>query len=221
MKKVLLFLVLILLGTLWSSVEARWNIGDRKTASQIKPGDTIVIEQSSRQTFLDYYIQGTNTNFGVELRQGLGVDDAAIIVVEEGPLDIRTSAPTVYLRLVSTNKYLGTSTNWNAGCGVETDPANAANFQILSCAEDIPWSNTVAWENGGRRPGMEDGDDVNNWFANTNAGGRGSDDQSVGFCYSQDEKSFKYLAFWYATEPAVLLWNYTDTQQWKIGRAHV
>lgn len=47
MKKFLLFFALILMGAMWSSVDARWIIGDRKNAAGIKAGDTIVIEQSS------------------------------------------------------------------------------------------------------------------------------------------------------------------------------
>ena len=215
MRRVVL-LALVLLGAMWSSVEARWNVGDRKTAADIKPGDTIVIEQSSRATFKGYYIQAANSKFGVELLKDRGVDNEAVIVVEEGPMDVRTGEPTVYLRLLATNKYLGTGTVWADGCGVVSDPSLAANFQILPCSEDIPWSNTVAWEGTERRPGLEDGDEVANWRANTNAGGRGSDEQSVGFSFSPDEKSFKYLAFWYATEPAVMLWNYTETNQWDV-----
>ena len=220
MKKFLLSMLLILMGAMWSSVDARWIIGDRKNASQIKAGDTVVIEQSSRAAYLGYYIQTANSAKGVELLNGTGVGDAAIIVVEEGPLDIRTNEPTVYLKMVSNGKYLGQNTSWDNGCGLATDPAKAANFQILSCSEDIPWSNTYGWDDFQEGVYRDDATytekDVPNWRSNTNPGGRGSDDNSVGFCWSQDDSNFKYLSFWSTKEPAVLLWNYTDTNQWNV-----
>lgn len=218
MKKILLFVALITIGALWSQVDARWVIGDRKTASQIKAGDTVVIEQSSRATFRDYYIQASLDHNGVSVLQGTGVGDAAVITVEEGPLDVRTGASTVYLKLVSTGRYIGNSTSWSNGVGTASDPANAANFQILDCAVDIPWSNTYSWDDyvaGQLREGMT-GDEVANWRTNTNEGGRGSDSQSVGFSYSISDTEFRYLAYWYATAPVAMLWGYTDTNQWNV-----
>ncbi|MGN1236518.1 MAG: hypothetical protein ACI4TS_03645, partial [Bacteroidaceae bacterium] len=220
MKKFLLLLALVMMGAMWSSVDARWVIGDRKTAADIKPGDTIVIEQSSRASYLGYYIQAVNGSRGVEMLSGTGVDDAAVIVVEEGPADLRTGGPTVYLRMVASDKYIGNGTTWAGGCGVASDPAKAANFLVLSCAEDIPWSTTVAWSTpDSRRPGMEGMDEIANWRENTNAGGRGSDENSVGFAYSTSDTKSLYLAFWYNTEPNVIIWQYTDTNQWNVYSA--
>lgn len=221
MKKVLLFFALITLGALWSNVDARWVIGDRKTASQIKAGDTVVIEQSSRASFRGYYLQAANGHNGVEVLEGLGATDASIIAVEEGPVDLRTGANTVYLKLVSTGRYIGNNLSWDNGPGTAIDPADAANFQILDCAQDIPWSNTYAWDDyeiGKLREGMT-GDEVSNWRSNTNEGGRGSDAQSVGFSYSPDETSFVYLSYWYATAPGAIMWRYTDTNQWNVYSA--
>lgn len=220
MKKALLFMFLVLMGAMWSSVDARWVIGDRKTADEIKVGDTIVIEQSSRTTYLGYYIQATNSDAGVEVLSGTGVDDAAMIVVEEGPADLRTGEPTVLLRLLATDMYIGTTYWTGGGCGVVADPANAGNFLILSCAEDIPWSTTVAWaETTTLRPGMEGMDEISNWRTNTNTGGRGSDENSVGFAYSTSETTTNYLGFWYSTEPDLIIWQYTDTNQWNVYEA--
>ena len=45
MKKSLLFLLLVLMGAMWSSIDARWIIGDRKNATQIlKNGTTVVVD---------------------------------------------------------------------------------------------------------------------------------------------------------------------------------
>lgn len=214
-------MALITVGALWSQVDARWVIGDRKPASQIHAGDTVVIEQSSRATFRDYYIQATTDHNGVSVLQGTGADNAAIIVLEEGPKDVRTGANTVYMKLLSTGRYIGTGTNWGNGVGTASDPANAANFQILDCGVDIPWSNTYSWDDyvaGTLREGMS-GDEVSNWRTNTNEGGRGSDAQSVGFSYSSSESDFYYLAYWYATAPVAMLWGYTDTNQWNVYSA--
>ncbi|MBO4592622.1 MAG: dockerin type I repeat-containing protein, partial [Bacteroidaceae bacterium] len=234
MKKFLLLMLTILMGAMWSSVDAKWVIGDRKNASQIQPGDTVVLEHSSRTADLEHYLRAVLTEKGVELQEGLGIGAAAIVVLEEGPLDVRTGAPTVYIKLVETNKYIGQSTSWDNGCGVVSDPGNAANFQIISCGEDIPWANTYGWdafyseenymkdENGKEfyRSRFEEdkwlsGDEtIANW--RENGAGRGSDDNSVGFSWSKNEKDFKYLAFWSSTKPNILLWNYTDTQQWNV-----
>ena len=220
MKKFLLFFALILMGAMWSSVDARWIIGDRKNAAGIKAGDTIVIEQSSIEAYKGYYIQTVSNEKGVAVLQGVGADNASIIAVEEGPTDALTGSPTVILRMLSTDMYIAKGVNWDAGCGVTKDPANAANFIILDCSTDIPWTNTVAWDNSGAmRPGHEGEDQLFNW--RTNASGRGSDDNSVGFAFFPDDKTknVKYLAFWKTKEPNVLNWQYTDTNQWDVYSA--
>ena len=237
MKKFLLSLLLVLMGAMWSSVDARWIIGDRKNASQIQPGDTVVLEHSSRTADLGYYLQATNTQAGAAVLNGLGVSDAAIVVLEEGPVDLRTGAPTVYIKLVGNGKYLGQATGWGSavGCGTVSDPAKASNYQIISCSEDIPWSNTYGWEayyseenykaKTGDQPEMfRSRFDESKWLSGDgavanwreNSAGRGSDDNSVAFCWSKDEKSFYYLGFWSNTAPNVLLWGYTDTNQWNV-----
>ena len=219
MKKFLLSMLLILIGAMWSSVDARWNIGERKNASQIKAGDTVVVEMASRVAELGYFLQAVNTDAGVAVHQGLGIGDAAIITFEEGPTDLRTGAPTVYFKLVNSGKYIGQLTGWGSsvGTGVVSDPAKAANFQIISCAEDIPWSNTYAWdqyqEGVFRSDATYTEKEVSNWRNNKDAsgGGRGSDNNSVGFCWSSSESEFNYLAYWYSTSPNAILWGYTDT----------
>ncbi|MCH5178776.1 MAG: hypothetical protein J1F13_03750 [Prevotellaceae bacterium] len=125
----------------------------------------------------------------------------------------------MYIKLVGTGKYIGTATGFGgSGCGVVSDPANASHFQIISCAEDIPWSNTYSWDNYQSGVYRDDATytekEVANW--RTNGAGRGSDNNSVGFCWSKDEESFYYLGFWGSEAPHVLLWQYTDTNQWNV-----
>ena len=218
MKKFLLSMLLLLMGAMWSSVDARWIIGDRKNATQIQPGDTVVLEHSSRTADLGYYLQAVTTAKGVELREGLGVGDAAVVTFEEGPVDVRTGAPTVYIKLVNNGKYIGQSTSWDNGCGLATDPAKAANFQVISCSEDIPWSNTYGWEDFQEGVFRDDATYTEKTVANwrVNSAGRGSDENSVGFAWSKSETDFAYLGFWGTKAPNILLWSYTDTNQWNV-----
>ena len=232
MKKFLLLVLTILMGAMWNSVDARWIVGERKNASQLQAGDTIVLEQASRTKYLEYYLRAVNTDNGVEVLQGIGAGSASILVLEEGPLDIRTGSPTVYIKLLETGQYLGKDDNWGGdhGCGVVDDVADAANFEILSCGEDIPWSNVYGWDDYGSEENKmkdENGNSlyrnritgewfhdgkVDNWRSNDD--GRGSDDNSVGFCWSKRTDSFKYLGYWSSMKPKVILWTYTDTNQW-------
>ncbi len=207
MRKLLLLLLLAFVGALWTTTDARWNIGERKNASQIAVGDTIVIEQASMATYLGYYIQTTTDDYGLQLASGTGLGSDGIIVVEEGPADIRTGEPTVYLHLLGTDSYIGTRTSSSNGAGTVTDIADAANFQILSCGEDIPWATTEAWGTSSST----------NWRTTTKTGGRGSDDNSVGFCYSTSETAFRYLAF--SSEPRVILSSTTNINQWNVYSA--
>ena len=82
MKKYLLLMLTILMGAMWSSVDARWIIGERKNASQLQAGDTIVLEQASRDKYLGYYLQAVDTENGVECLQGVGAGSASILVLE-------------------------------------------------------------------------------------------------------------------------------------------
>ncbi|MBO4487532.1 MAG: hypothetical protein J5729_04135, partial [Bacteroidaceae bacterium] len=235
MKKFLLLMLTIFMGAMWSSVDAKWIIGERKNASQLQPGDTIVLEQASRTKYLEYYLQAVDSENGVEVLSGFGAGSAAIVVLEEGPLDVRTGAPTVYIKLLESGKYIGTDDNWgdDHGCGVVDDPADAANFQILSCGEDIPWSNVHGFDEYKSEENYKKDEDGTKWYRDrttgewfnssmykkvqnweTNSDGRGSDENSVGFSWSKREDSFKYLGYWSSMKPKVLLWEYTDTNQW-------
>ena len=124
MKKISLFLVLILMGAMWSNVDARWIIGSRKTAANIKPGDTIVIEQSSNKTYKGYYIQATSSAKGVELLKGTVTDigDEAIIVVEEGPLKMFMACAQRFKKVILKNNYQSS----------EIEKDNEGKFKVTS-----------------------------------------------------------------------------------------
>ena len=231
MKKFLLLMLTILMGAMWSSVDARWELGDQKGASEIQVGDTIVLE------FLNYsggggrYLGNAN---GSSLAPSGVITDDCIYVVEEGPLDIRTGAPTVYLKRAANDPTRGEGLNgylkYNGGWQRITytlDPAEAANLQILSCNEDIPWSNTYGYD---LRDTMKDEDgnflyrddatytekEVASW-RNYN-GARVTNEKSVGFSFSTGENMYDdwiYLGSWSSADQ-IWFWQYTDTNQWNV-----
>ena len=162
----------ILMGAMWSSVDARWIVGERKNASQLQAGDTIVLEQASRDKYLNYYLQAVDTENGVECLEGIGAGSASILVLEEGPEDIRTGAPTVYIKLLENGKYIGKNDKWDSdqGCGLVDDIADAANFQILSCGEDIPWSNVYGFDEYKTEEHYKKDDEGTTWYMDRTTG---------------------------------------------------
>lgn len=209
MKKILAFTLLVLLASMWSAVDARWVVGDRKAASEIKAGDTVVIRWASSQDHPNRYIQAADEKYsdlGVIVADGMGLGSSAIIAVEEGPADIRTGAPTVLLKLVETGKYIGRNYyDWtDKGQGVADLPENAANFQILSMGEQIPWST---------------GGQYDTWPADYQSRW---DAQTVAFASSPSETGYCYLSHWAnysASAPRVITWGYTDSGQWDVFSA--
>lgn len=210
MKKFLLLLALVVMGAMTNSVDARWDITGQKSASNIAVGDTIILEYCSDANTLGKYLEGSR------IQSGTGIKDEHIFVVEEGPLDRRTGAPTVYLKSVEQNGYLTYNGGWGT-ISYSASPENAANLQILSCGEDIPWSNTVAWgEEGEMRPGHDGESAISNW--RKNGGNRVATDESVGFSFSTADDAWSYLALWRANEgeKGVMFWQYTDTNEWNV-----
>ncbi|MBR1917102.1 MAG: dockerin type I repeat-containing protein, partial [Bacteroidaceae bacterium] len=228
MKKFLLLMLSILMGAMMSSVDARWEITEQKGMDDIKIGDTIALE------FLNFPNAGGRYLAGSKLSAaGVLTDDNAYLV-EEGPLDIRTGAPTVYLKRLIDDPTRGENQNgylkYNGGWQTITydpDPANAANLQIISCDVDIPWSNTYSYD---LRDTMKDADgnflyrddvdytekEVASW-RNYN-GVRVTNAKSVGFAFSTGENLYDdwtYLGSWSSADN-IWFWQYTDTNQWNV-----
>lgn len=208
MKKILTFTLLVLLASMWSTVDARWVLGDRKSASEIKAGDTVVIKWVSNSDYPNYYLQAANesySNLGVMVGEGMGLGASAVITVEDGPADIRTGAPTVLLKLVQTGKYIGRNYyDWyDDGQGVADLPENAANFQLLSLGEQIPWS---------------EGGEYDSWPADYQSKW---DAKTVAFAASPSESGFCYLSYWTysASSPRAITWAYTSSCQWDVYSA--
>ena len=218
----------ILMGAMMSNVDAKWVLGDQKGASDIHVGDTIVLEFIN----LSGYEEGRFLAGYKESAAGI-LTDENIYVVEEGPIDIRTGAPTVYLKRAiddptreeGMNGYMKYNGGWGT-ISYTPDPANAANLQIISCGEDIPWSNTYSfdeWDSmvdeDGNHIFRDDAEYTEETIASwRNHSGKKATDKSVGFVYSTGEnmyKDFAYLGSWNSAEN-IWFWGYTDTNQWDV-----
>ena len=208
MKKFLLFLALALTGAMWNNVDARWVLGEQKNASQIQVGDTIVLEFCTLESFLGRYLAGSKlTATGV-------LADENIYLVEEGPLDVRTGAPTILLKQHETNSYLCYPGGNGQTITYDPSPEKAANLQVLSCGEDIPWSNCVSWgQEDILRPGHEGEAPIRSW--RNPASGKVPTDNSVGFSHSPNETTWTYLGSWNRPDN-IWFWEYTDTNEWNV-----
>lgn len=216
MKKIFTILILTLVAMMWSKVDARWVIGDRKSASQIKAGDTVVIEPASQAIYAGYYIQAADDahkDYGVMVAEGMGIGDAAIITFVQGPNDIRTGAPTLLIKLVGSGQYIDNHW-WDWGGGgfhATVNEENAAAFQLLSCGESVPWydpnlgDDHVNWENA-------------DWVRKDDAAW---DANSVVFSASPNEGDFGYVSFSSDTEgwgggKHLLLSHWTHSCQFNV-----
>ena len=228
MKKYLLLLLTILMGAMWSNVDAKWILGDQKGADDIHVGDTIVLEFIN----LSGYVEGRFLAGSAESPAGI-INNDNIYVVEEGPLDIRTGAPTVYLKRAfddptreeGMNGYMKYNGGWGT-ISYTPDPANAANVQIISCGKDIPWSNTYSFDEwdtmvdeDGNHIMRDDAEYTEKEIASwRNHSGKKATDLSVGFVYSTGENmysDFAYLGSWNSADN-IWFWGYTDTNQWDV-----
>ena len=206
-NKLLLLIALALTSLAWTTANARWIVGERKNASQIHAGDTVVLQLAYRQLYSDRYLQIADENYpdlDLMIAPGLGVGSAAVITFEEGPNDIRTDAPTLYIKMVANDKYIANKYyNWyDKGMELTDNIDQAAPFQVLNCGEEIPWYDETA-DNPERRRWNKEDDAI--W-----------DDNSVGFSVSPSETTFAYLSFWsYSkTIPRAITWSYSSGNQW-------
>ncbi|MBQ0088646.1 MAG: discoidin domain-containing protein [Prevotellaceae bacterium] len=222
MRKILLLLVLMLsIGTMWNTSKAGWILGDRVDIFQgYDESENYIIMPIANGTFDGRYVT-THPKTGVlQIGTPNVIDEYCIWNFEEGP-ENASGAPTVYIRQHVTGKYIVPFTaNWD-GFKLAEDVVEAANYQILSCGQDIPWANTIAWSEE-RMPGHEDDEvEIANWRINVNTGEKTADDESVGFAFydvdDEGDPAYCYLGIW--NGPQCLNWSYTDTNQWNIYKA--
>ncbi len=208
MKKYLLLLALVLAGAMWNDVEARWTVGTQKSASEIAVGDTIVLEFCTQSQFLGRYLTGSILG-----PSGVVTDDYIYVVEEGGAVDKRTEANTIRLK----NKEKGYITYPGGWTDLQysTSASDAADLQVLSCGEDIPWSTTERWGSAETlRDGFEEGTElIANWRISGST--RISTDSSVGFSHSYSTSGWNYLGSW-NRDYQMWFWGYTDTNQWNV-----
>ena len=183
-------LLFIFVWAICNTADARWEITEQKGMKDIKVGDTIALE------FLNFPNAGGRYLAGSKLSAAGVVTDDNAYLVEEGPLDIRTGAPTVYLkRLIDDptrgegqNGYLKYNGDWQT-ITYDPAPANAANLQIISCYGK-------GWTYNGQYV---------------------TNEKSVAFSYSTGENldDFTYLGSW-GNPDNIWFWKYTDTNQWNV-----
>ncbi|MBQ7742115.1 MAG: dockerin type I repeat-containing protein [Bacteroidaceae bacterium] len=192
MKKFLFFLLtaLIVCGQ-WSTVSARYNLGNRIAYDQLKVGDTIAIQGIS-----DANNNGYRFIAGALLQTAF--TEECVFTVEEGPADIRTGDPTYFLRNIVADKYFGKNglrgtgpTGWNDTRLVST-PDSAYNFMLV-CAAD----SAQDW-NG--QHNYDEGSTVFIYSYNN-----GSEDKFINMCNWG----------WFEAEK-IYMWGYKDTSPWDI-----
>ena len=94
-KKLLFSFVLILMAAAWTTSEGRWVVGERKNASQIKAGDTVVMHMATRTEWADYYLKladDEHPDLDLMISSGMGLGADAVVTFEEGPNYIRTES---------------------------------------------------------------------------------------------------------------------------------
>ena len=202
-KKLLLLFALALTAATWTTMDARWVIGERKNASQIHAGDTVVLQFAAKESQSDRYLQVADESYtdrDLIIGKGLGIGSAAIIVFEEGPNDIRTDAPTFYMKFLENDMYIKAKYYvWSApGMTLTSSIDDAAPWQVLSCGEPIPW--------------YDEGNSYTHWEIADDAI---TDDNSVAFSVSPSETSFAYLSYWVGTGNQLpITWAYCTGNQW-------
>ena len=196
MKKLLLCVMVALMGAaMWQTAQARYVLGERVAADEIKGGDTIALWCGTQGNNTDYY---------------MGVDEAGALhnvkpwstrsswIVVEGPKDSR-GLQTYFLQNLATQMFLGNN---------HADPMGAGQSGFGTMKEDIeyalPFSIHLA----------KDSSEVNDQY------GPSWDEISAVFCFRDDNGHQNFLcncAYWGIG--TVFSWGeYHDTNAWNAYR---
>lgn len=217
MKRLLLFVALIVSGAMMMTSQARWELGDQINASQIKDGDTVIIEYVASQLFAGQYLTLDVDAYTGKLGTEGQINDANIWVFEQGPeTELVEGGKTFYLKNVSTGRYVKASGGFSDPFSTETDIANATSFYLASCGQDLPGSNCIPWDGDGNKlKEGESGDEHVNW--GTNGDGIGAvTENSLGFLNVYDGTSYNYMTCYWGTI------SFTGLQmcnQWNVFKA--
>ena len=223
MKKFLLSLALVLLGAMSTSVSAKYNLGEQLSSADLKDGDTVILEYVASKLFAGQYLTiDPQKKTGMLGKVGT-LNDENIWVLEEGPADLRyEEGKTFYLRHLVTGLYVVANGGYSSPFSTTNEIDKAANIFFPSCAEDIPFSNCIAWTpNGDQLKEGESGDKIVNWGYNGDNGQYPDpdwqvNDKSVGLFYARDEKGWSYMTCYWGTI------SFTGLQmcnQWNVFKA--
>ena len=198
MKKFLLCMMVALVSAaMWQTAEARFVLGDRVAADEIKAGDTIALWCGTQGNNTDYY---------------LGVDETGALhnvkpwstrtswIVSEGPKDSR-GLQTYFLQNLATLQFLGNN---------HADPMGAGQSGFGTMKDDIeyalPFSIHLA----------KDSSEVNETYGPT------WDEISAVFCFRDENGHQNFLcncAYWGIG--TVFSWGeYHDTNAWNAYYVH-
>ena len=206
MKKFVLLLALAFMGAMSSSVSAKYTLGEQMTAADLKDGDTIVLEYVASVLFPDKYLTLDPQKKTGKLGDPGQLTDEHVWVLEQGPNDLRyEEGKTFYLKNLATGLYVVADGGFSQPFSTTSDIDKAANIFFPSCAEDIPFSNCVAWTpNGDVLKDGETGDKIVNWGYNGDNGTYPDpnwkvSDKSVGLFYSRDSNGWSYMTCYFGT----------------------
>ena len=143
MKKTLFAIAFIIGAMAWTTSSARWVIGQRITADQVKAGQKVIIEAASTTGQLGKYLKGWpkgDRNLALDHDQiwgySLGLNDDAIWeLIDAKTTDVENSHDTYYLKMVNDQYYLGHKTSDNRSRALVTNTKYAMNFSILNTEE--------------------------------------------------------------------------------------
>ena len=223
MKKFLLFFALALIGAMSSSVSAKFVLGEQLASADLKDGDTIILEYVASKLFPGQYLTIDPQKKTGKLGEAGMINEENAWVLEEGPADLRyEEGKTFYLRHLASGLYVVASGGYSSPFSTTNEIDKAANIFFPSCAEDIPFSNCVAWTpNGDQLKEGESGDKIVNWGYNGDNGTYPDpdwqvNDKSVGLFYAKDEKGWSYMTCYWGT---ISFTGLNMCNQWNVFKA--
>ena len=197
MKKFLLSMLVALIGAaMWQTVEARYVLGNRVAADDIKAGDTIALWCGTQGNLTDYYM-GLNDN-GV-LKNVTPWSVRTSWIISEGPKNYK-GEQTYFLQNLATLQYLG---NKNA------DPMSNGWSSPGTMVSDIEYAVPFA------KHCAADSTDVEEKY------GPSWDEISVVWSFAREDAKNQFIgncAYWGIGD--VRFWEYHDTNAWNAYYVH-
>ena len=197
MKKFLFSLLAALISAaMWQTADARYYLGSRVAADDIKAGDTIALQAGTFGGSTDYYMGLTLEG---ALQEVTPWSSRSAWIVSEGPVNYK-GEKTYYLQNMATGQYLG---NNNA------DPLTSGVSSFGQMKDDIEYAVPLV------KSSSADSSDYAETYGPT------WDENSVTWSFAQEGKKNLFVcncAYWSRT--AVYFWEYHDTNAWNAFYVH-